>query len=158
MLSLAKITYGWLARLPTAKLACVQLRGAQRVHKRVNNFLRAILFGAHCHLEMLTASTASNLIRIQSMVASFHFTNRSAPLLPWPLLAKAYRGLQCHNRPGATTGLLESSGCRRVDSTWCCVRPTAHGQLRDRSIDLRQSAEVNKSLHDLACHSHPVAA
>ena len=61
---LSKCTYGWLARLPTSTSSwkCwAQVRRAQRVHQQANKYLRAIIFGGNCHLDMLVAS---NLIRV----------------------------------------------------------------------------------------------
>lgn len=64
--AMPKVSYGWLARLPTQNTAWslwAAVRRGQRVHQQANKFLRAILFGGNGHLDILPCTT---LIRIVS--------------------------------------------------------------------------------------------
>ena len=64
--AMPKVSYGWLARLPTKATAWslwAAVRRGQRVHQHANKFLRAIIWGGNGHLDILPCAT---LIRIVS--------------------------------------------------------------------------------------------
>ena len=63
-IALGKANYGWLARLPTWTLSnkiWAALKAGQRVTKMANKWIRAMVHGGLCHLDVLTAN---NLFRI----------------------------------------------------------------------------------------------
>ena len=64
--AMPKVSYGWLARLPTKATAWslwAAVRRGQRVYQHANKFLRAIIWVGNCHLDILPCAT---LIRIVS--------------------------------------------------------------------------------------------